>query len=86
MARLPTPGHRVGDLPEAVRSALYNLDDETTVPGTQLAFYCFNYGGPTALSFAAGLPWLSLYQASRLRGWRRKSKGVLRAVMRVRRI
>ncbi len=73
-------------LPADVSSVLRNLDHDVTVPGHQLAFYCFNYGGAAALSFAAGLPWLALYQAARLPGWRPKSRGLLEAVMRVRNI
>jgi hypothetical protein len=52
------------------------------VPGHQLAFYCFNYGSLGAISYAAGLPWLDLYQARRMRGWRPRSFGLLLAVMR----
>jgi hypothetical protein len=52
------------------------------VPGHQLAFYCFDYGSLAAISFAAGLPWLDLYQARRMRGWRPRSFGLLAAVMR----
>ena len=86
MARVRTTEHRVGELPPVVRAALYNLDDDAMVPAAQLAFYCFNYGDLGAMSFAAGLPWLALFQAARMRGWRFRSKGVLEAVMRVRRI
>jgi hypothetical protein len=71
-------------LPAAVRRVLYNLDPAGAVPGHQLAFYCFNYGTLDAVSFAAGLPWLDLYQAARLSGWRPRSQGLLIAVMRVR--
>lgn len=71
-------------LPTDVRPCLYNLSDDATVPGRQLAFYCFNYGGGRAASFAAGLPWLDLYQAARLPGWRPKSRGLIQAVLRVR--
>lgn len=82
------PGHRypVGELPPDIVAVLYNLSTESTIPGHQLAFYCLNYGGTKALSFAAGLPWLDLYQAARMRGWRSKSRGVLEAIRRVRRI
>jgi hypothetical protein len=76
IARLPTPA----------RESLYNLDAKGSVPGHQLAFYCLNYGGLAAASFAAGLPWLALHQASRLPGWRRRSRGVLDAILHVRRI
>jgi hypothetical protein len=85
MARVATPEHRVGDLPGPVRAALYNLEDDSRVPEAQIAFYCFNYGDASAMSFAAGLRWLSLYQAVRMRGWRPKSKGALMAAMRARR-
>ena len=74
----------VSELPEAVRAALYNLVEESVVPGRQVAFYCFNYGDVEAISFAAGLPWLALYQAGRMPGHRRKSRGLLQAVARVR--
>ena len=72
MATLPTP----------VVEALYNIAPDWRVPGHQLAFYCFNYGSLGAISFAAGLPWLDLYQARRMRGWRPRSFGLLSAVMR----
>ncbi|MBI5502519.1 MAG: hypothetical protein HY907_19905 [Deltaproteobacteria bacterium] len=84
MATAPGPTYLVADLPEAVRAALYNLVDESVVPARQVAFYCFNYGDVGAMSFAAGLPWLALYQASRLQGFRRKSRGLIQAVLRVR--
>ena len=71
---LPTPLYRVADLPPAVQRALYNLGGESEVPGHQLAFYCFNYGDSVAMSFASGLPWLSLYQAIRMRGHRDRSR------------
>ena len=83
---IPCPTRRKVDLPEAVQSALYNLTPESDVPLHQIAFYCFNYGDLRAVSFAAGLPWLALYQARRMRGHRPKSRGLLEAVMRVRRI
>jgi hypothetical protein len=79
--RHPGQRHRVSSLPPAVRAALYNVSPEGTVPGAQLAFYCFNYGELPAVCFAAGLPWLSLYQAYRMRGWRAKSRGLLRAAL-----
>ena len=56
------------------------------VPGHQLAFYCFNYGTSDVMSFAAGLPWLDLYQAAHLRGWWPRSRGLLDASLRARRI
>jgi hypothetical protein len=84
MASMRPDSYRVADLPPAVRSALYNLDQTGIVPGHQLTFYAFNYGSLDAVMFAAGLPWLDLYQAARLPGWRRKSRGLLDAVMLVR--
>lgn len=78
--------YRLSDLPSEVRSCLYNLRDDATLPGRQLAFYCFNYGDSRAAAFAAGLPWLDLYQAARTQGWRRRSRGLLQAVLRVRNI
>ncbi len=82
--RLEPRRYRVSTLPPYVVEALYNLAPDTVVPGSQLAFYCFNYGSLAALSFAAGLPWLNLYQARRLRGWRPRSRGLFDAVMRAR--
>ena len=84
MARVPGPSYRVVDLPAHVRGTLYNLDPHGEVPGHQLAFYCLNYGGLEAASFAAGMPWLALYQAARLPGWRPGSRGLLEAILRVR--
>ena len=76
-------GHRYdpATLPPAVRAALYNLNLEQPVPGHQLAFYCFHYGDLQALSFAAGLPWIDLYQAARTPGWRPRTRGLLDAVL-----
>lgn len=81
-------GHRydVPALPPHVREVLYNLAPNATVPGHQLVFYCVNYGSVAAVGYAAGLPWLNLYQAWHLRGWRPRSRGLLQAVMRVRAI
>jgi len=73
--------HQKARLPAAVQEALYNLDASARVPGHQLAFYCFNYGSVAAASFAAGLAWLDLYQAARLRGWRPRSRGLLLAAL-----
>ncbi len=84
MAFLPTRAFPVAELPAPARETLYNVSASGTVPGHQLAFYCFNYGGSEALSFAAGLPWLALYQAARLPGWRARSRGLLDATLRVR--
>lgn len=86
LTRLPVPTYRVGDLPGPVQDALYNLEPDSLVPGHQLAFYCFNYGTLEAVSFAAGLPWLAVYQALRLPGYRAKSRGLAEAVARARRI
>jgi hypothetical protein len=80
------PAYRIEALPGPVRHTLYNLPDQGEVPGHQLAFYCFNYGDTAAFSFAAGLPWLALHQAGRMRGWRRRSRGLLEAVLAARRI
>jgi hypothetical protein len=85
IAGVRTPERLVADLPLAVQDALYNLERDSSVPESQIAFYCFNYGGLEAMSFAAGLPWLALYQAERMRGWRPKSRGALEAVVRARR-
>lgn len=82
--RLDGSRHEFARLPAAVRDALYNLTSLTPIPGHQLAFYCFNYGSPAAVSFASGLPWLDLHQASRLRGWRPRSRGLLAAALAVR--
>ncbi|MBN1770749.1 MAG: hypothetical protein JXB32_05775 [Deltaproteobacteria bacterium] len=78
------PHHRVADLPDLVQAALYNLEADSVVPERQVAFYCFNYGDLAALSFAAGLPWLALYQARHTPGHRPRSLGLLRAVLRAR--
>lgn len=82
--RLPGHHYRATELPPHVRASLYNLADDAHVPGHQLVFHCFHYGSLAAASFAAGLPWLDLHQASRLRGWRPRSRGLLRAVLRTR--
>jgi hypothetical protein len=74
-------GWAIASLPPAVRAALYNLPGDGEVPGEQLAFYCFNYGDLRAVQYAAGLPWLPLYRAYRMRGWRPQSRGLLRAAL-----
>lgn len=84
MAQLPARSFAISELPERVRETLHNLSNDGEVPGHQLAFYCLNYGGLAAVSFAAGLPWLALYQAARLPGWRPRSKGLLASICRVR--
>lgn len=86
MAGLPSRSYTIVDLPDEVRETLYNLGSLGSVPGHQLAFHCLNYGGVRAASFAAGLPWLALYQAARLPGWRPRSRGLLRAIRVARRI
>jgi len=84
MIALPGPTWRVGELPRSVQAALYNLTPSTEVPARQLAFYCFNYGDLRAMSFAAGLPWLALYQAVRQPGYRKKSRGLAGAAAKAR--
>ncbi len=86
MAGVSVHDYRVADLPAWVQAALYNLDRDARVPGRQLVFYAFNYGDARAMSYAAGLPWIDLYQAARMRGWRPMSRGPLRAAMLRRRI
>lgn len=86
LPRLDGHAYLPSELPPLVRETLYNLSDDGPVPGRQLAFHCFNYGSVEAVCFAAGLPWLDLYQASYLRGFRPKSRGLLEAVCRIRRI
>lgn len=81
---LPTHSYRFEDLPPAVQDALYNLSPGSEVPGHQVAFYAFNYGDLSALSFASGLPWLALHQALNLPGWRARSRGLAEAVARAR--
>lgn len=79
--RAVAPTFALNELPVTVRDALYNLDlTSHTIGGDQLVFYAFNYGSPTALSFAAALPWLCLVRAADLRGWRPKSRALLQAV------
>jgi hypothetical protein len=85
LARLDGHLYSVATLPPPVVDALYNIASDGRVPGHQLAFHCFNYGSLAAISYAAGLPWLDLYQARRMRGWRPRSLGLLLAVMRRRR-
>ena len=82
LARLDGHVYTIGTLPAPVVEALYNMAPDGRVPGHQLAFYCFNYGSLGAISYAAGLPWLDLYQARQMRGWRPRSFGLLAAVMR----
>lgn len=84
MERAPVPLYLPAQLPGHVRQSLYNLDLSNPIPGHQLVFYCINYGDLRAVCFAASLPWLSLYQASRMRGFRPKSRGLLESVLRKR--
>ncbi len=84
LTRIPGKVYRTKLLPLPVRESLYNLSLDGRIPGHQLVFYCFNYGSISAMSYAAGLPWLDLCQASRMRGWRTRSLGLLEAVMRAR--
>ena len=86
MAREVLHYYRSADLPAAIQAALYNLPVSAKVPGHQLVFYCFCYGDLSAMSFAAGLPWIDLYQAARMRGWRARSRGLLESVMEARHI
>ncbi|MBW2264329.1 MAG: hypothetical protein JRG91_20370 [Deltaproteobacteria bacterium] len=79
MKNLPGPVYLMEDLPDSVRSAVYNLGPGSRVPGHQVAFYCFNYGDTRALSFAAGMPWLAIYQALRMEGYHEKSRGLVEA-------
>ena len=86
---VPVPVLRWSSLPLAVRRSLYNLEPssvDATIAGDSVAFYAFNYGEPRAMSFASGLPWLCLARAERRPGWRLKSRALLRAVMRSRKI
>jgi len=84
LATVDGHSYAIESLPPDVMAVLYNLAPTGSVPGHQLAFYCFNYGSLAAASYAAGLPWLDLYQARRLRGWRPRSRGLLEAAIRVR--
>lgn len=81
LRQAPGRAYVVRELPPAAQAALYNLTADSVVPGPQLAFYCFNYGDLAAASFAAGLPWLALYQAAMLPGWRDRSRGLLEATL-----
>lgn len=86
MERAAPRAYDIAGLPRAPRESLYNLGPTGRVPGHQLAFYCLNYGDLAAASFAAGLPWLALHQASRLSGWRPRSRGLLDAILHARHI
>lgn len=82
------PNFSAGQLPLEVRDALYNLglrdNPNRAVPGDQIAFYCFNYGSPRAMSFAAGLPTSCLRGALGRPGFRPKSRALLEAVLKFR--
>lgn len=82
--RLPVSSYAVDKLPPSVREALFNLGPRSKAPACQVAFYCFNYGSIEAVSFASGLPWLAIYQALKLPGYREKSRGLALAVARAR--
>jgi hypothetical protein len=86
MRTLPGRIYHMKELPPSVQSALYNLDHGSRVPGHQVAFYCFNHGDVRAMSFAAGMPWLALYQALRMQGYHARSRGLVEAAARARRI
>ena len=75
---------RMGDLPGPVRAALYNVAEDADVPEHLIVFHCFNHGDVAAISYASGMPWLALYQAARMRGFRARSRGLLRSVLRTR--
>lgn len=76
----------ISDLPKTVQACLFNLDPEGEIPGHQLVFYLINYGELPELCYAAGMPWIDLYQALRLRGYRPKRRGLLEAIALLRRI
>lgn len=75
---------RMADLPPAVRAALYNVAEDADVPEHLIVFHCFNHGDLAAISYASGMPWLALYQAARMRGFRARSRGLLGSVLRTR--
>ena len=73
--------------PAQMRLAIVLALAVASVPGLALAAVI----GPQvivvgALSFAAGLPWICLHHAARMRGFRPKSRALLRAVLSFRRI
>ena len=90
LERAPVPVLTWSGLSEAVQQSLYNLSaagenvSPHEIPGDQVVFYAFNYGSPSAISFASGLPWLCLHRAERRPGWRPKSRALLQAVMKYR--
>jgi hypothetical protein len=82
--RAPSSSYLLSALPPHVRRCLHNLDDDAMVPGPQVAFAAFNRGESAALSWAAGMPWLSLKAAQKLPGFRPKSRALLDAILRFR--
>ena len=81
METLSTGSVVVSELPAASQQSLYNLEKNSLVPWVQVAFAGFNYGRGPAISYAAGLPYLVLFQARRLTGWRPKSASLLDAIL-----
>lgn len=84
MPRCPPHRYAIARLPEPVRASLYNLGPTGQISGPHVVFYAFQYGDLRAISFASGLPWIDLYLADRMRGWRAHSQGLLRAVLKYR--
>lgn len=84
LARAEGHVYAIAALPRDARRALHNLAADGSVPGHQLVYACVNHGSLAAVSFAAGLPWLDLHHAARLRGWRPRSRGLLEAILAVR--
>lgn len=82
LPRAAVPSYRVGELPAHLRELIHNLDDAAEIPGPQLVCALMNHGDTRALSYAAGMPWLCLVRAERLRDFRPKSHALLRAVLR----
>jgi hypothetical protein len=67
-------------LPAAVQRCLHNVASGA-IPGHQVAFAAFNYGDTRTMCFAAGLPWPCLRAATRLPGFRPRSRALLEAVL-----
>ena len=86
MARAPGICLPMAELPATVATTLYNLAADAMVPAHQVAFRALTEGEMDAVSFAASMPWLALYQARLLPGWRPRSRGLLDAICTVRRI
>ncbi len=86
LARASVHAYVASELPPEVRACLYNMDDEVEVPGPQLVLRGLNEGNLAAVCFVAGMPWLDLYQARSRRGLRPRSRGLLEAACRVRKI